>query len=140
VATENVKILIIITIFHKIVIGIGNLSCFPFLCLGAGYTYAILCAICCKSLMRFAASAIWCPTRNRYRLHKACDIVLRFAVRYCVAICCAIWPSSSSSCLFLGDIGDDRMMYLSCHSCFSRCKQIRRKKERKKERKKSVTL
>jgi hypothetical protein len=35
--------------------------------LGAGYTYAILCAICCKSQMRFAAFAIWCPTRNCYR-------------------------------------------------------------------------
>jgi hypothetical protein len=32
---------------------------------------AISCAICCKSQMRFGVSAIWCPTRNCYRLHVA---------------------------------------------------------------------
>jgi hypothetical protein len=42
---------------------------------------AISCPICCKLQMRFGVSTIWCPTRNCHRLHVACDIVLRFAVR-----------------------------------------------------------
>jgi hypothetical protein len=42
---------------------------------------AISCPICCKSHMQFGVSAIWCRTRNCYRLHVACDMVLRFAVR-----------------------------------------------------------
>jgi superfamily II DNA/RNA helicase len=32
--------------------------------------------------MRFAVSAIWCRIRNCYRLHVACDMVLRFAVQF----------------------------------------------------------
>jgi hypothetical protein len=35
----------------------------PHLSLGAGYTSDLMRAICCKSHMRFAVSAIWCPTR-----------------------------------------------------------------------------
>jgi hypothetical protein len=47
-------------------------------CLGAGYTSNLVRAICCKSHMQFGVSAIWCPTKNCYRLHVACDIASRF--------------------------------------------------------------
>jgi hypothetical protein len=57
---------------------------------------AISCPICCKSQMRFAVSAIWCRIRNCYRLHIACDMVLRYGVAICFAICCAIWCAISS--------------------------------------------
>jgi hypothetical protein len=42
---------------------------------------AISCPIYCKSQMRFGVSAIWCRIQNCYRLHVACDMVLRFAER-----------------------------------------------------------
>jgi hypothetical protein len=62
---------------------------------------AISCPICCKSQMRFAVSAIWCRTRNCYRLHVlACDMVLRYGVAICCTICCTIW-CAISSCVFL---------------------------------------
>jgi hypothetical protein len=32
--------------------------------------------------MRFAVSAIWCRIRNCYRLHIACDTVLRYGVQF----------------------------------------------------------
>jgi hypothetical protein len=57
---------------------------------------AISCPICCKSQMRFAVSAIWCRILNCYRLHVACDMVLRYGVAICCAICCAIWCAISS--------------------------------------------
>jgi hypothetical protein len=46
----------------------------------------ISCAICCISQMRFAASAIWCPTRN-YRLQVPCD----FACNLLCDLVHAIW-------------------------------------------------
>jgi hypothetical protein len=45
---------------------------------------AISCPICCQSQMQFGVSAIWCRTRNCYRLHVACDGV---AIWCCDLLC-----------------------------------------------------
>jgi hypothetical protein len=46
-----------------------------------------------RSYSQFGVSAIWCRTRNCYRLHVACDMVLQYGV----AICCADTESHTKS-------------------------------------------
>jgi hypothetical protein len=73
--------------------------------LGAGYTSNLVRAICCKSQVQFAVSAIWCPTRINFYL---------FLHRIADAIWCAIQCPFCSCAEIVHALNHDAISHAMC--------------------------